>query len=152
MNAPGKIAIVTGAGSGIGRAAAVTLLRNGYTVVLAGRRPEALEATVQEAGAPAGRTLVVPTNITEQASVQNLFAQTAESFGRERANLVFGWIFAGHQIGAATAAFAAGLSRTELASYLPAFFAAGVLCLVAAVLALTIGRARTNRVAATQAA
>lgn len=61
-------------------------------------------------------------------------------FGREHANLVFGWIFAGHQLGAASAAFGAGLSRTTLATYLPAFFAAGALCLVAAALVLTLAR------------
>jgi predicted MFS family arabinose efflux permease len=61
-------------------------------------------------------------------------------FGRERANLVFGWIFAGHQLGAATAAFGAGYSRTAFESYLPAFFAAGALCLIASMLVLTIGR------------
>ena len=65
---------------------------------------------------------------------------TAQRFGSERANLVFGWIFAGHQIGAATAAFGAGLSRTLLATYLPAFFAAGALCLIAAAIVLTISR------------
>jgi sugar phosphate permease len=57
---------------------------------------------------------------------------TVRTFGREKANLVFGWVYAGHQLGAATAALGAGLSRTELASYLPAFMVAGVLCLVAA--------------------
>ena len=67
---------------------------------------------------------------------------TAANFGRERANLVFGWVFAGHQIGAATVAFGAGLSRTMLASYLPAFFAAGALCIIAAALVLTIARLR----------
>jgi hypothetical protein len=66
---------------------------------------------------------------------------TAQRFGAERANLVFGWIFAGHQIGAGLAAFAAGLSRTLLASYLPAFFAAGALCIVAALMAIAISRA-----------
>jgi hypothetical protein len=55
----------------------------------------------------------------------------ADRFGRERAGIVFGWVFAGHQVGAATAALGAGLSRTEFASYLPAFFAAGALCMVA---------------------
>src|SRR5450755_519758 len=65
---------------------------------------------------------------------------TAQRFGPERANLVFGWIFAGHQLGAATAAFGAGLSRTMLLSYLPAFFAAGVLCVIAALIVLTISR------------
>jgi sugar phosphate permease len=65
---------------------------------------------------------------------------TAQRFGAERANLVFGWIFAGHQLGAGAAAFGAGLSRTLLASYLPAFFVAGALCVIAALLALSISR------------
>jgi hypothetical protein len=65
---------------------------------------------------------------------------TAQRFGPERANLVFGWIFAGHQMGAGAAAFGAGLSRTMLASYLPAFFAAGMLCIVAALIVLAISR------------
>jgi sugar phosphate permease len=64
----------------------------------------------------------------------------ADRFGRERAAIVFGWVFAGHQIGAATAAFGAGFSRTEFASYLPAFFIAGALCLIAAGLVLTIAK------------
>ena len=71
-----------------------------------------------------------------------------QHFGRERANLVFGWVFAGHQLGAATAAFGAGFTRTEYSSYLPAFFVAGVMCLGAAVLVLTLGRAQPQRVAA----
>jgi MFS family permease len=62
----------------------------------------------------------------------------ADRFGREKAGLVFGWVFAGHQLGAATAAFGAGLSRTELESYLPAFFVAGAFCLLAAILAITL--------------
>jgi hypothetical protein len=66
--------------------------------------------------------------------------QTAQRFGPERANLVFGWIFAGHQLGAASAAFGAGLSRTVLDSYLPAFFVAGALCVVAALIVLMISR------------
>jgi hypothetical protein len=53
---------------------------------------------------------------------------------------VFGWIFAGHQLGAGTAAFGAGLSRTLLLSYLPAFFAAGILCVIAAAIVLMIAR------------
>jgi hypothetical protein len=65
---------------------------------------------------------------------------TAQRFGPERANLVFGWIFAGHQMGAGFAAFGAGLSRTVLASYLPAFFTAGTLCIVAALIILAISR------------
>ena len=73
------------------------------------------------------------------ATVPPTVKLTVTRFGRERANLVFGWIFAGHQLGAATAAFGAGVSRTVLLSYLPAFFAAGALCLIAAVLILTLG-------------
>ncbi|KQP38481.1 MFS transporter [Methylobacterium sp. Leaf104] len=74
------------------------------------------------------------------ATVPPTVRLTAARFGRERANLVFGWVFAGHQLGAATIAYGAGLSRAELATYLPAFFAAGALCLAAALLILTLGR------------
>lgn len=62
-------------------------------------------------------------------------------FGAARANVVFGWIFAGHQLGAASAAYGAGAVRTDLGTYLPAFFAAGVICLMAAALVMTIRRA-----------
>jgi MFS family permease len=75
------------------------------------------------------------------ATVPPTVRLTAQRFGAERANLVFGWIFAGHQIGAGAAAFGAGLSRTLLASYLPAFFFAGALCIVAALTALSIAKA-----------
>jgi predicted MFS family arabinose efflux permease len=74
------------------------------------------------------------------ATVPPTVRLTAQRFGAERANLVFGWIFAGHQIGAGAAAFAAGLSRTLLSSYLPAFFVAGALCIIAAVTAISIAR------------
>jgi hypothetical protein len=83
------------------------------------------------------------------ATVPPTVSITVKSFGRERANLVFGWVFAGHQLGAATAALGAGLSRTVLATYLPAFFAAGALCLLAAGLALMLGRPGGAAVAAT---
>ncbi len=73
---------------------------------------------------------------------------TAQRFGAEKANLVFGWIFTAHQLGAATAAFGAGVSRTELATYLPALYVAGVACLIAAALALTIARPRRKALAA----
>ena len=62
------------------------------------------------------------------------------AFGRERAPLVFGWIFAAHQLGAATAAYAAGVSHDALGSYLPAFAAAGITCLAAAIAAVTLRR------------
>ncbi|TPQ38659.1 MFS transporter [Bradyrhizobium guangdongense] len=74
------------------------------------------------------------------ATVPPTVRLTAQKFGPERANLVFGWIFAGHQLGAGTAAFGAGLSRTVLQSYLPAFFVAGALCVFAALIVLAISR------------
>ncbi len=74
------------------------------------------------------------------ATVPPTVRLTAQRFGPERANLVFGWIFAGHQLGAGFAAFGAGLSRTALATYLPAFFIAGALCIVAALIVLAISR------------
>jgi sugar phosphate permease len=74
------------------------------------------------------------------ATVPPTVRLTAQRFGPERSNLVFGWIFAGHQLGAATAAFGAGLSRTVLDTYLPAFFIAGALCVVAALITLAIAR------------
>ncbi len=82
MKTPRKIALVTGAGSGIGRETAKALLAAGYAVVLAGRRAEALAATAAESGAPADQFLVVPTDITQPAAVKNLFARTREEFGR----------------------------------------------------------------------
>ena len=82
METPRRVALVTGAGSGIGRACALGLLRAGYAVVLAGRRPEALEATAHESGAPAALWLVVPTDVTDESSVRALFARTSDVFGR----------------------------------------------------------------------
>jgi sugar phosphate permease len=72
------------------------------------------------------------------ATVPPTVRLAASRFGAERAGLVFGWIFAGHQIGAAVAAFGAGWSRVALLSYLPAFFTGGMLCLIAAITILTI--------------
>ena len=82
MSSNGKVAIVTGAGSGIGKAAATALLQEGYSVVLAGRRAAALEQTVKDAGAAAARALAVPTDVSDPASVRALFAKTKEKFGR----------------------------------------------------------------------
>ncbi|MFZ3225063.1 MAG: MFS transporter, partial [Xanthobacteraceae bacterium] len=72
------------------------------------------------------------------ATVPPTVKLTADRFGRERAGIVFGWIFAGHQIGAASAAFGAGLVRTEYSTYLPAFFVAGALCLIAALAVISV--------------
>ena len=77
-----RIALVTGAGSGIGKSVALALLTAGYAVVLAGRRKEALEATAAEGRASGARTLVVPTDVGDPASVRVLFAKTQEAFGR----------------------------------------------------------------------
>ena len=77
-----KVAIVTGAGSGIGRQVALALLGEGYSVVLAGRRAEPLAETVTEAGAAGSRALAVPTDVSDPASVRALFAKTKEAFGR----------------------------------------------------------------------
>jgi NAD(P)-dependent dehydrogenase (short-subunit alcohol dehydrogenase family) len=82
MAADGKVALVTGAGSGIGRAAALALLREGYSVVLAGRRRDALEQTAAEAGPAGARALAVPADVSDPASVRALFAATQEAFGR----------------------------------------------------------------------
>jgi NAD(P)-dependent dehydrogenase (short-subunit alcohol dehydrogenase family) len=82
MASPGKVAVVTGAGSGIGRAVALALAGEGYAVVLAGRRKEALETTATQARPSGSPTLVVPTDVGDPASVRTLFARTKEAFGR----------------------------------------------------------------------
>jgi len=76
-----KVAVVTGAGSGIGRAVTLALLRDGYRVALAGRRREPLEQTAAQSG-DAARTLVVPSDVRDPASVEALFATVKKSFGR----------------------------------------------------------------------
>ena len=80
-NNKGRIAIVTGAGSGIGRAAALALLADGWSVTLAGRRLEPLEQVAEESGAGA-RAFAVPTDVANAESVQALFAAAVERFGR----------------------------------------------------------------------
>jgi NAD(P)-dependent dehydrogenase (short-subunit alcohol dehydrogenase family) len=77
-----KIAIVTGAGSGIGRASAVALLKAGYAVALAGRRADALAESVKLAGADGARALAVPTDVTNPESVRALFAAVKDKWGR----------------------------------------------------------------------
>ena len=82
MTTRSKLAIVTGAGSGIGRAVAIGLLEDGYSVVLAGRHSASLKQTVDEAGTHAAYTLVVPTDVSDPAAVRALFATTRDTFGR----------------------------------------------------------------------
>jgi len=82
MNTRIKTAIITGAGSGVGRAAALALHSEGYSVSLAGRRLDALEETAALASSSGERTLVVPTDITDAASVSDLFNRTVSAFGR----------------------------------------------------------------------
>ncbi len=79
---PNKVAVVTGAGSGVGKAVSLALLGEGYHVALAGRRQEALERTVAEAGDAGERTLAVPTDVGDPAAVRALFARTRGAFGR----------------------------------------------------------------------
>jgi MFS family permease len=74
------------------------------------------------------------------ATVPPTVRLAGQAFGRERAPLIFGWVFMAHQLGAATAAFGAGLSRDTLASYLPAFLVAGAACIIAAVASLAVKR------------
>jgi NAD(P)-dependent dehydrogenase (short-subunit alcohol dehydrogenase family) len=81
MSAPSKTALVTGAGTGIGKAVSLALLGAGYAVALTGRRKEPLDATAREA--PAGaKTLVFPADVSDPAQVKALFAKIKETFGR----------------------------------------------------------------------
>lgn len=82
MNAPRKIALVTGAGSGVGRLTAIALLNDGWTVVLAGRRAEPLQALAAEAAERGQAAMAAPTDVTDPASVQALFDTIEREFGR----------------------------------------------------------------------
>jgi NAD(P)-dependent dehydrogenase (short-subunit alcohol dehydrogenase family) len=77
-----KVAVVTGAGTGVGKAVSIALMREGYAAVLAGRRQDKLEETAQEGQAIGAKTLVVPTDVSDPASVKALFARTKDTFGR----------------------------------------------------------------------
>ncbi len=82
MSSDGRVVIITGGGTGIGKHCALALLKDGYSVALAGRRVGPLEETVAEAGVGEERTLIVPTDVGDPDSVKALFARTKEAFGR----------------------------------------------------------------------
>ncbi|HUI15787.1 MAG TPA: SDR family oxidoreductase [Xanthobacteraceae bacterium] len=77
-----KIALVTGAGTGVGRAVTLALMKEGYAVVLAGRRKDLLEAVAKEGAQTPGEALTVPTDVADPASIKALFAKTKEHYGR----------------------------------------------------------------------
>ena len=81
MTTPSKVAVVTGAGTGIGKGVALALLKEGYSVALAGRRAELLEKTAAESGAGA-RALAVPTDVSNPEAVRALFTKSKDAFGR----------------------------------------------------------------------
>jgi NAD(P)-dependent dehydrogenase (short-subunit alcohol dehydrogenase family) len=82
MSSESKVAIVTGAGTGIGKAVGLALLGAGYKVALAGRRAEPLRSAISASGAAATRAIAVPTDVADPASVRALFTHTRETFGR----------------------------------------------------------------------
>jgi NAD(P)-dependent dehydrogenase (short-subunit alcohol dehydrogenase family) len=82
MSAHGRVAIVTGASSGIGRAVALALLADGYRVTIAARRQEKLQELIDNAGKASSNLLAIPTDVTDPQSVRELFARTREAFGR----------------------------------------------------------------------
>jgi NAD(P)-dependent dehydrogenase (short-subunit alcohol dehydrogenase family) len=82
MSASQKIAVVTGAGTGIGKAAALALAKGGYTVVLAGRRKDKLDEAASEIAAAGGTSMAVQTDVADPAQIKALFAKVKEAFGR----------------------------------------------------------------------
>jgi NAD(P)-dependent dehydrogenase (short-subunit alcohol dehydrogenase family) len=77
-----KVALVTGAGTGIGKAVALALMQDGYAAVLVGRRQDKLDETASEGKSTGAKSLVVPTDVSDPASIKALFAKTKETFGR----------------------------------------------------------------------
>lgn len=94
MTANGKTAIVTGAGTGIGKAVATTLLKAGWNTVFCGRRPAPLEAAIKEAGATEAKALAVPCDVSQAGEVDDLFETTVRTF--DRVDLLFNNAGAGY--------------------------------------------------------
>ena len=82
MDSNGKVAVITGAGSGIGRTSTLLLLKDGYSVALAGRREEPLKETIELAGEDGSRAIAVSTDVGDPKSIANLFDQVKDTFGR----------------------------------------------------------------------
>ena len=82
MASHNKVAIITGSGSGIGKAVALAFLNDGYRVALAGRRQDALEGTIKDAGENGANAIAVSTDVSDPAAVKNLFSKTCDKFGR----------------------------------------------------------------------
>ncbi|MGP0088487.1 MAG: SDR family oxidoreductase [Xanthobacteraceae bacterium] len=82
MSTAQKVALVTGAGTGVGKAVAVALAKAGYAVVLAGRRRDMLEQTARDIAAAGAKSLVVPTDVSDPQAIKALFAKTKDAFGR----------------------------------------------------------------------
>ena len=82
MASDGKVAVITGAGSGIGKATALAFLNDGYRVAFAGRRQEMLEDAIKETGDHASRAIAVPTDVSDESAVKNLFSRARDKFGR----------------------------------------------------------------------
>ncbi len=82
MTSNRRVAIVTGGGTGIGKHSALALVRDGFSVAIAGRRVEPLEETKAEAGEASSRVLVVPTDVGSRDAIKSLFAKTHDAFGR----------------------------------------------------------------------
>ena len=82
MTTHDKVAVITGGGTGIGKATALAFVKDGYRVVISGRRAEPLDETIKEAGVDSARMIGVPTDVGDPAAVKNLFAKTMAAFGR----------------------------------------------------------------------
>ena len=82
MSGNGKVAIVTGGGTGVGKAAALALHGDGYSVVIAGRRTEPLTQTIEESGDDGSRMMAVPTDVTDPDQIKTLFGKCMDSYGR----------------------------------------------------------------------